>query len=184
VKYKRDLDRVDPKVLELSAVELCVPAHMLFLMGQSVVSAGYQLRPDTAHRLNVAAAAPLADISSDQVRQRAAKRTDDIANKVLFALSPDDPVHGLYCCAMFCLMLVDEGFLADAQNMAVLVSAVLIDDLRTEGGVDKYVFKEFLLKTEAGKLLSKCREEGIYKFALARKSLGEGPTQNNLSPGV
>ena len=46
---------------------------------------------------------------------RLARRVDDVARALLEDLSPDDPRHGLYCCAMFVLLLVDEGRLFDVQ---------------------------------------------------------------------
>ena len=63
---------------------------------------------------------------------RLARRVDDVARALLEDLSPDDPRHGLYCCAMFVLLLVDEGRLFDVQNQAVLVAMLLMDDVKDD----------------------------------------------------
>lgn len=165
-------EKVDAKLLEKSVVETALPCHMLWTMAQSVVAGGYQLRPDILQRLNAGAAAPLAVLDNDDGIRRVAKRVDELARMLLFALSPDDPVHGFYSCAMFCLKLVDEGYLDDVTNMAVLVSMLLIDELKEEGGVESYPFKELLLKQEAGKLLSRAQKEGIYDVQLIAPVVG------------
>ena len=67
-------------------------------------------------------AAPMAQLDQFSV-SRLARRVDDVARALLEDLSPDDPRHGLYCCAMFVLLLVDEGRLFDVQNQAVLVAS-------------------------------------------------------------
>lgn len=159
--------KMEDRVLELSVVETAVPSHMLWLMAKSVVLKGYELRSDMRERLSVGAAAPLSALADnpDAVR-RAAKRIDDTAMRLLNALNPDDVVHGLYSVAMFALKLVDEKLLADADNMGVLVSMALIEDLKTEGGVESYSFRETLLQAEADKLIMAARKEGLYKMQL------------------
>ena len=112
-------------------VETALPAHLMFLMMEECQKIGLELRADTMHHLNNAAAAPLAQLDTFSVA-RLAKKIDDIARSLLNDLSPDDPRHGLYCCAMFTLMLVDEGWLQDKGNMAVLVALALLDDIRND----------------------------------------------------
>jgi hypothetical protein len=82
-------------------------------------------------------------------------------------LSPDDPRHGLYACAMFALSLVSEGRIEDKQNQAVLVSLLLIDDLKDEskdtaGNGAVWKFEEQRLVAEAKKLIGKSVLMGLY----------------------
>ncbi len=158
---------MDRQLLELSCVETAVPAHMMWMMAQSLYVTGYRLRPDIVRQLNVAAAAGLTALGEDLVAiQRAAKRVEDVAQKLLFRLSPDDPKHGFYACAMFCLYIAEEGYFADVQNVSVLTSIVLIDELKTAGGVEDYTFKERILLMEAKKLLSEAQREGLFRVQL------------------
>jgi len=150
-------------VEEKALIEQCLPGHMMHLMSRGVVAAGYQLRPDILQKLNVSSAAPLAALSSDlEAVKRCAKEIEAIGTKLLWDLSPDDPVHGLYACAVFCLLLVEERRLADAQNMAVLVAMVLMDDLKSEGFTESYHYKEKILEAEAHKLITKAVKAGYY----------------------
>jgi hypothetical protein len=112
-------------------VETALPAHMLFLMMQECTKIGLELRVDTMDQLNNAAAAPLAELDNFSVA-RLAKRIDDVARSLLNDLAPDDPRHGLYCCAMFALVLVDEGWLRDKGNMSVLVALALMEDIKND----------------------------------------------------
>ncbi len=167
----------DRLLLELSCIETAIPAHMMWMMAQSLLAANYRLRPDILKQLNVAGMAPLAALGNDYVAiQRAAKRVDDIAKKLLFRLSPDKPTHGFYACAMFCLYIAEEGFFADVHNMAVLVAVVLIDELKTEGGAEDYSFREKILLQEAKKLLSEAQREGLFRVQLNSQKRGNQPT--------
>lgn len=112
-------------------LESALPAHLLFLMMAECKKIGLELWADTMHHLNNASVAPLTQLDTLSVA-RLAKKIDDIARSLLNDLSPDDPRHGLYCCAMFTLMLVDEGWLQDKGNMAVLVALALLDDIRND----------------------------------------------------
>jgi hypothetical protein len=170
-------DSYDRALLEMSVIEEALPAHMMYLMAQSVVAGGYRLRPDIVHRLNVGAAAPLAGLGNDShAIQRCAVEIDRIAQRVLYVLSPDEYVHGFYACAMFCLLLVDENFLADPQNLGVLVSMVCVDDLKQFDHVEGYKYNEWILRAEAKKMLTAARKEGVYKIAVAQKKvIGDGP---------
>lgn len=150
-------------VEEKQLIEQCLPGHMMHLMASGVVTAGYQLRPDIMQKLNVSAAAPLAALKDDMnAIKRCAKEIDSIATRLLWDLAPQDPVHGMYACATFCLLLVEERRLLDAQNMAVLVAMVLMDDLKSEGFAETYHYKEKILEAEAHKLISKAIKEGYY----------------------
>lgn len=160
---------VDERLLGKSVAEMALPAYMLWLMARSVCAAGYVFRADMAKKLDMASAAPLVALHP-VARQGVARRVDDAARKLLYFLSPDDPVHGLYCCAMFVLKLVDEGYLHDPENMAVLCAMLLMDDLKLEGGVEKYTMKEHLLATAASDLLARAQKLGLYDVAVHRRS--------------
>jgi hypothetical protein len=154
------------KTRDADVVERALPAHMLVLMAEQCMKAGYEFRSDVLHRLNMAAAAPLAKCDQLSIA-RLAKRIDDCAVTLLRDLSPDDPRHGLYSCAMFALSLVSEGRIEDKQNQAVLVSLLLIDDLKDEskdtaGNGAVWKFEEQRLVLEAKKLIGKSVLMGLY----------------------
>lgn len=122
---------IDIRERDQIVVENALPAHMMFLMMEECQKIGIVLRSDVMHKLNVASASPLAKLDTFSVA-RLAKRIDDAARSLLHDLSPDDPRHGLYVCAMFALSLVDEGFLDDRTNQAVLVALLLMSDIEDE----------------------------------------------------
>jgi hypothetical protein len=156
--------QVDPVLMEQSLVETCLPAHMLYLMSLSVRAQNYEFRADMQERLNAGGAAPLAAVAHDlNAVKRIAKRVDDTALRLLNVLSPDDPVHGMYCVANWVVRMVDEKLFVDVQNQGVLVALLMMDDLRLEGGVNGYSFREHTLKYDAEKLLMAARREGLYK---------------------
>ena len=121
----------DLKTRDLTIVQRAVPAHMLCLMVEQCTKNGFELRPDVLYKLNLAAAAPMAGCDMLSVA-RLARRVDEVATTLLHDLSPDDARHGLYCCAMFVLTLVEEGRMADKTNQAVLISLLLLDDVADE----------------------------------------------------
>lgn len=122
---------VDLKARDMTAIELALPAHLMFLMAEECSKAGLELRADVQHKLNVASVSPLSQLDTLSIA-RVAKQVDDLARSLLHDISPDDPRDGLYSCARFCLKLVDEGRLNDPQNMAVLVALLLMDDVRDD----------------------------------------------------
>ena len=148
-------------------VERCVPAHMMVLMMQECSKIGLEMRADVQHHLNVASVAPLAECDTLSVA-RLARRVDEVATTLLKDLSPDDPREGLYACAMFCLVLVEEGRIADVKNQAVLVSLMLLDDLKDEskdvnGEGVVWHLRERKLKEDARRLLSRATLQGLYQ---------------------
>jgi hypothetical protein len=156
-----DMRKRDQKVAEQT-----VPAHMLFLMMEQCQKAGYEVRSDVMHHLNVAVAAPLAGLDDLSVA-RLAKKTDDIAVSLLHDLSPDDPREGLMVSAMMILRLIDEGKWKDVTNQAVLVSTLLMDDVKDEhkGKGDTGPFwriEEKKWQDAAGKLLVRAMLQGLY----------------------
>jgi hypothetical protein len=162
----------DLKARDRAIVERALPAHMLFLMMEECQKIGYGLRADVMRHLNMAAAAPLA--SCDQLSvARLARRIDDAATTLLHDLSPDDPRHGLYCCATFTLLLVDEGRIEDKGNQAVLAALLLLDDVKDdrpdeEGQGAGWRLQEGRWRNEAKKLLSRAVLMGVYAKATVR----------------
>ncbi|MCO5157853.1 MAG: hypothetical protein M9945_14085 [Aquamicrobium sp.] len=157
---------LDVKTRDRLVVEQMVPAHMLFLMLEQCQNIGFEVRSDVLHHLNLAVAAPLAKFDELSV-SRLAKRTDDVARALLHDLSPDDPREGLYVCAMLVLRLVDEGKWKDAKNQAVLVSMLLVDDVRDEvrGRADTgpvWVAQEKRWHDAAGGLMIRAMLQGLY----------------------
>ena len=151
---------------DLMTVEACLPALMLFLMMEQCRKIGLELRADVMDHLNRATIAPLAKLDELSVA-RVARRVDESARTLLHDLSPDDPRHGLYCCAMFCMTLVDEGRFVDVQNQAVLVAMLLLDDIKDDskdvrGDGVVWRLQEHSWKTEAGKLLQRAILMGLY----------------------
>ena len=156
----------DLKTRDLTIVQRAVPAHMLCLMVEQCTKNGFELRPDVLYKLNLAAAAPMAGCDMLSVA-RLARRVDEVATTLLHDLSPDDARHGLYCCAMFVLTLVEEGRMADKTNQAVLISLLLLDDVADErkdsndaGAV--WRLEETKWKEEAKKLLQRALLIGLY----------------------
>lgn len=158
---------LDLKARDQQALEQIVPAHMLFLMMEQCQNAGYEVRSDVMQHLNLAVAAPLAKFDDVSV-SRVAKKSDDISRALLHDLSPDDPREGLYVCAMFILRLVDEGKWTDVKNQAVLVSMLLMDDVRDETRHGKkddgpvYRLSEQRWRVAAGKLLFRAMLQNLY----------------------
>ena len=160
---------------DLTTVEQALPAHMMFLMMEQVQRLGLELRADVLLHLNRAAIAPLARLDELSVA-RVARRIDDSAKTLLHDLSPDDPRHGLYCCAMFCLTLVDEGRILDVRNQAVLVAMLLLDDIRDDskdvlGAGVVWRLQEGQWKKEARKLLGRAILMGFYVAGTGRLAL-------------
>ena len=112
-------------------METSLPAYMLAFMIEEAQKKGFEVRADVIAHLGRAAALPLAKVDEFSV-SRLARQVTDTATTLLTDLNPDDPRHGLYCCAMFVLMLVDEGRFRDATNQAVLVSMLLMDDVKDD----------------------------------------------------
>lgn len=151
------------KSRETLAVETSLPAHMMVLMMEQCLKAGVEGRDDFLHKLNVAAAGPLAGLDMITI-SRAARRVDEAATQLLHALAPDDPVEGLHVCAMFSLVLAKEGLLADPGCQAVLVSMLLIEDAKTEHPMEPGVVRvdEERWQREAKKLLHRARALPLY----------------------
>ena len=68
---------------------------------------------------------------------------------------------------MFVLMLVDEGRFRDAANQAVLVSMLLIDDVKDDrpdvnGALPVWRLDEMRWKAEAKKMLARANLMGFY----------------------
>ena len=148
-------------------VETAVPAHMLALMVEECGKIGLELRSDVLMHLNRAAAAPLARLDAFSI-SRLAQRIDDVATALLRELNPDDPRHGLYCCVMFVMKLVDEGRFPDVRNQAVLVSMLLLEDVRDErkdvdGQGVVWRLQEAKWQEEAGKMLNRAILMGLYE---------------------
>lgn len=116
---------------EKEMVERALPAHMMVLMLDECRKIGIEGRADLLHHLNVASVAPLSRLDTLSVA-RVAKRIDDTATTLLHDLSPDDPREGLYVCATFVSVLVDEGRIQDQTNQCVLATALLLEDAKDE----------------------------------------------------
>ena len=158
------LDAVKAK--NLAVIELALPAMMLFLMMEACVKMGIEARSDVMHKVNMASAVPFKAIDMLSI-PAVAKQTDDFARSLLRDLNPSDPREGLYVCAMFILLLVDEGRLTDPKSMAVLAALLLIEDVKDEepdvnGFRPVWFANELKWKAEAGKLLNRAMLQGLY----------------------
>lgn len=156
-----------PKRREQVTVERALPAQMMLAMNDMCTSRGLTvLRPDVLQKLQTAVVAPLAQLDNMSI-SRNAKVIDSHATTLLNDLSPDDPRDGLYCCAMFCLMLVDEGRLEDKTNMAVLVAMLLMDDVKDDrpdkqGEIAPWRLDEMRWKAKAKTLIRRANLMGLY----------------------
>lgn len=158
--------QVDLLARDLTILETCLPAQMLMMMLEEVQKAGFEVRADAVYHLRNAVAAPLSQIDTFSVA-RLAKRIDDTARTLLRDLNPDDPRHGLYCCAQFILTLIDEGRWLDARNQAVLVSLLLMEDIKDErkdvqGNEAVWRLEERKWQKEAKKMLHRANLMGFY----------------------
>ena len=147
-------------------VERATPAMMLFLMMEACKTIGMEMRADVMHHLNQASIAPLSGLDTVSI-SRVAKQVDDVATTLLRDFSVDDPREGLYVAAMFTLMLVEEGKMRDQGNQAVLVSMMLLDDVRDEEPDDNgfrpvWTLNEKKWKDAAGKLMNRALIMGFY----------------------
>jgi hypothetical protein len=147
-------------------ISTAVPAHMMLLMVEQCQKVGVDVRLDVMKHLVNAVVAPLARCDSATV-SRLTRRIDDTATTLLHDLSPDDPRHGLYCCAMFCMKLVDEKRFPDARNQAVLVSMLLMDDIKDDrpdvnGELPVWRLQEASWIAEANRLIGRANLLGLY----------------------
>lgn len=153
-------------LLELSVTEMAVPCHLMWMSAQPLPLSGHILRRDVVHNLNRASAAALTPLAHDLLAiKRVAYRVDQAASRILRDVNPNDTLHAFYVSCMFVLVLVDEGLLADAQSMAVLVALSCINDLKEHGAAGDFTFKEKVLKAEAMTMLDAARKEGLYRNA-------------------
>ena len=155
------------KARDQTAVERALPGLMMFVMMEQCTKVGVEMRADVTHKLNMASAAPLAKLDTLSI-SRVAKRVDDTAATLLRDLTADDPREALYVCAMFALLLVEEGRLDDKTNMAVLVALLLIDDVKDEepdenGFRPVWTVNEKRWKDAAGKLMVRANIMGLYQ---------------------
>jgi hypothetical protein len=148
-----------------AAVETALPALMLSLMAGKCVEAGFEFRPDILGRLNVAAVAPLSSLSDYSVSV-AAKKLDEHSELLLRDLGVSDPEHGLYSCCMFVLKLVEEKFFADSSNMAVMVSLLLLNELRDSGSEGSFRLNKKHLDRDAGHVLRKAQLLGYFDIPM------------------
>lgn len=115
---------------EADTLEKMVPAHMLALILEKCMEAGFEARSDVLHHLNNAAVAPIAKEDAFTI-SRLARRTDEIAGNLL-SLLDGDPREGLYTVSMFVMTLIDEGLWSEVRNQAVLVSLLLLEDVKDD----------------------------------------------------
>jgi hypothetical protein len=158
---------------EQHAVELALPAHMLFLILEEASRRGIEMREDLRHRLDVAAATPLQGLDDLSV-SRVAKKTDDAANSLIRLLKTGDVREAMYQLAMFPVVLVDEGYFGvakDQGNMATLIGLLLIEDAKDEkpdvnGYAPIWEIKEAALKKAARDILRNAQLLGYYTHAM------------------
>ena len=147
---------------------------MLVLMMQECSKIGLEFRADVMHHLNNAAAAPLVRLDMFSVA-RLARRTDETATDLLKHLNADDPRDALYACAMLNMILVEEGRILDKGNQAVLVSMLLLDDVKDDkpdenGETAPWHVREKTWKLMAKRMLKKAEQMGLF-FRLEVQSI-------------
>jgi hypothetical protein len=161
-----DTVRMNMKQRDQQTVETALPAYMMALMVEEAQNKGFDLRADVIAHLGRAAAMPLAKVDELSV-SRLARQVTDTATTLLTDLNPIDPRHGLYCCAMFVLTLVDEGRFPKVTNQAVLVATLLMDDVKDDrpdvnGALPVWRVEEIKWKAEAKKMLLRANLMGLY----------------------
>jgi len=161
-----DKVRMNMKQRDQQTVETALPAYMMALMVEEAQNKGFDLRADVIAHLGRAAAMPLAKVDELSV-SRLARQVTDTATTLLTDLNPIDPRHGLYCCAMFVLTLVDEGRFPNVTNQAVLVATLLMDDVKDDrpdvnGALPVWRVEEIKWEAEAKKMLLRANLMGLY----------------------
>lgn len=109
-------------------VEASLPAYLMLMAVHNCHRNQIDLRADVAHHLDRASAAPFSGLHGIDAR-RVAQKVEDTTKTLLNCLDSSEPRESLYACALFTLRLVDEGFLSDQTNMAVMVALLLMNDL-------------------------------------------------------
>lgn len=161
-----DKNGMDLDLLEKSIVETALPAHMMYLATQALITEKFIMRADIVKALNNGAASPFNALSKHPKRvSSAAARTDSVAQSALNRLNPNQTMHALYVSAMLAVVLVDEGLYADVDNVAVTTALVLLEDLKSEGHVEDYRFKETRLRGDANYVLHHIKKEGLYSVS-------------------
>jgi hypothetical protein len=122
---------IDFQARDLSIAQQTVPPHMVMLMLEECGKLGFEVRGDVTHYLQLAVSAPLARCRAEEI-SRLASKTDSLATSLLRDLNADDPREALYITATFILTLIEENRWADTKNQAVLVSLLLLDDVKDE----------------------------------------------------
>jgi len=163
-------EEVNARADDLTIVEQALPSQMLMMMIEEVQKAGFEVRADVMMHLQNAVAAPLSRLDTFSV-SRIAKRVDEASRAILHDLSPDDPRRGLYSCATFILLLVDEGRFFDVRNQAVLVSLLLLEDVKDEkkdvdGQEAVWRVEEKQWQQDAKKMLRRANLQGYYLHTL------------------
>ena len=123
-----------------NAVELALPAHMLFLILEEAGRRGIEMREDLKPRLDLAATASLRGLDTVSI-SRVAKRIDEAATSLIRLLKTDDVREAIYELAMFPIILVDEGYFGtpkDQTSMPVLVGMLLIEDAKSDPDVNGF----------------------------------------------
>lgn len=147
-------------------LERAIPAYMMLLMLDRCKAEGFEGRADLRHHLNVASVAPLSQTNGQGIAfmAREVERVSELLTK---DLGTDTALEGLYVCAAFALLLVDEGRLADKDNQAVLCALLLLDDAKDEtpdvnGERPVWAIKSRQLEDAAGKLIIRANLLGFY----------------------
>jgi hypothetical protein len=154
------------QVRDSKILEMCLPAHMLILAIEECQKTGFTIRADVLHHLSVASVKPLASLDMFNVARLAA-RVEGTAVSMMRDLAAGEPRHALYVCAMFPLLLVDEGLLDDKTCQAVLVALLLMEDAKNDdpdvdGLRPVWSVNERLWRKEAGYLITRAQLQGLY----------------------
>lgn len=144
---------------EANAIAYALPAHMLTLMFLECQSKGWELRMDVFDKLDKSSGVPLVGFDPLTI-SRLARKIDGHANYLLRELSPENPVDGLHSVAMFVLTLIDEALLGDPRAIVVIVSLLLMEDIKV--GNEDWPFKERFLREQGKKLLHRANLVGLY----------------------
>lgn len=153
--------------LDRPVVEDCLPAHMMALMAERIKAEGWSLRADIARNINQASIAPLAKL--DPLSQhRIARKVDEAATALLYALAPDNPSKGLITVCHWVLELVEEGLIQDVQSQAVLTSLLLSEEIKVHP--EEWEVTPEVLSVWTGNLTTKARLLGFYLRQPGRKN--------------
>lgn len=141
-------------------VELCVPAHMLVRLIESLKKSGqWELRRDLLATLNKSMASTFQRLAPLK-QTMAAKQVDEHAEALLSRLNPVDLRQALYATSVWIVKLLEEGLYRDKTHQAALTAMLIAVEAQEDGS---WQIHEKQAVLDADRLLTEARRRGLYR---------------------